>query len=163
MKEVARFLLKILIIGGVALGIAKMQAQTYAPKQLVDARIEEFVHDYMELMDTEGIAVPPQQVFMIGFHSKVKRHNAVGMAFGMFNPFAVVVALDINILNLDRNQIRWVIFHELTHDLFDIRHESGLWLMRPVMPDYVAHYDVERGICEVADYLESRGLFLKKR
>ena len=83
-------------------------------------------------------------------------YNAVGMAYGMFVDNVIMIALDPALLNLDTNQIRWTIYHELTHDVFDIRHESGLFLMRPVLPEYVTSYDIERSFCQLADYLSER-------
>lgn len=161
LKEFLRFMIKMTIITMASLFAAQAFSQE-ADRIYVDPRIEGYVLEYLDIMEQNGVIVPSQFQFMIGFDKRVRYKGAVGMAFGMFNPYSVMIALDPNILYLSHNQIRWVIFHELTHDLFDIRHESGLWLMRPVLPVYVAYYDVERGVCGVANYLTSKALFLKK-
>ena len=125
-------------------------------KSYIDPRVERYVEDYFELLEKNGITPPVQFSIQIILSKKHMRYNAVGMAYGMFTDNVVMIALDPEILNLDVNQIRWTIYHELTHDIFDIRHESGLFLMTPVLPPFVTQYDLEASVCQLADYLSGR-------
>ena len=125
-------------------------------KTFIDSRVEKYVEDYFEQLQENGIVIPPQFSVQIIVSKKHMTYNAVGMAFGMFTDNIVMIALSPEIFFMDVNQIRWTIYHELTHDVFDIRHESGLFLMRPVLPEYVTSYDLERSFCQLADYLSER-------
>ena len=120
----------------------------------VDSRLEQYVCEYIEILETAGIEIPDQRRFMVKVHKKSLPRGAAGAAWGMFKPQMVMIAVDPAALNLDHNQLRWLMFHEMTHDLWDIRHESDLFLMRPVMPEYVTSYDVKFGMQELIMHLK---------
>lgn len=122
----------------------------------VDKSLERYVDEYFEIMEENNIEMPKQVRFMVKIHKESLPRNAAAAAWGMFKPFMVMIAVDPNALFLSHNQLRWLMFHELTHDIWDIRHESGLELMEPVMPDYVSGYDVDKAMCELANYLKEK-------
>ena len=129
---------------------------TVSGKTFIDSRVEKYVEDYFEQLHESGVVAPPQFSVQIIVSKKYMAYNAVGMAFGMFTDNIVMIALSPDIFYLDVNQIRWTIYHELTHDIFNIRHESGLFLMRPVLPEYVTSYDIDMAFCQLADYLSAK-------
>ena len=154
MKETTRFIIKVTILTVLSLVAAKATAAVIPSTESdIDKRVFPIVVEYVELLKASGVEIPFQYKIQVVVKKEVLAEGAVGMAFGMFADSVVMVALDPDIFYLSRNQMRWVIFHELTHDIFNIRHESGLFLMRPVLPEYVTDYDVQSGMCELADYL----------
>jgi len=47
------------------------------------------------------------------------------MAMGMFNPYCVNVVVSIDIWKfLDRSEKKALIYHELSHDVFDLHHNT---------------------------------------
>lgn len=152
MKETLKFLVKMVIITFASLFIAQATAQVYE----VDKPLQRYVDEYMEIMELNDIEIPHQVRFMVKYQKKSLPRGAAGAAWGMFKPFMVMIAVDPDAVWLSHNQMRWLMFHELTHDIWDIKHESGLELMFPVMPDYVSRYDVDKAVCEVANYLKNR-------
>lgn len=133
----------------ISLLIALFTAQVYE----VDPRLERYVDDYFEILKENNVKIPPQVRFMVKIHKESLPRDAAGAAWGMFKPYMVMIAVDPNALFLSHNQLRWLLFHELTHDIWDIRHESGLKIMRPVMPDYVSGYEVNEAMCELIQVL----------
>ena len=152
MKKTLKFAGQLIIITAISLFAAQATAQVYN----VDSRLERYVDEYIEIMQLNEIPVPTQVRFMVIFHKESLPRNAAAAAWGMFRPFMVMIAVDPEAIWLSHNQLRWLMFHELTHDIWDIRHESGLELMKPVIPEYVSAYDVDKALCEVANYLKNR-------
>lgn len=134
----------------------QLSAQAHLPYNPldIDKGLQRYIDQYIDVMTAAGVEIPNQERFWVKFAGdNIVRPPVVGMAFGMFDPKSVVVGITPRLLALDKQYLKWVLWHELTHDLFDIRHESGLWLMMPSLPEYVTDYDVERALCDVADYL----------
>lgn len=152
MREVLKFLLKMIIITLAALFVAQATAQSYD----VDPPLQRYVDEYIEIMELNDIQIPQQVRFMVKYQKKSLPRGAAGAAWGMFKRNMVMVAVDPDAVWLSHNQMRWLMFHELTHDIWDIKHESGLKLMFPIIPDYVSRPEVDKAICEVANYLKNR-------
>lgn len=152
MKKTLKFVTQLIALTVISLFAAQARAQVYD----VDSRLERYVDEYIEIMELNEIPVPNQVRFMVRFHKESLPRNAAAAAWGMFKPFMVMVAVDPQAIWLSHNQLRWLMFHELTHDIFDVRHESGLELMKPVIPEYVSGHDVDKALCEVANYLKEK-------
>lgn len=131
--------------------ITLLTAQVYD----VDPRLEPYLNEYLEIMEENNIKIPQQVRIMVKVNSKALPRGAAGAAWGMFKPFMIMVAVDPNALFMSNSELKWLMFHELTHDIWDIRHESGLKLMKPTIPDYVTRYSLDDAVCELVEYIRN--------
>ena len=71
-------------------------------------------------------------------NQKKEESNTLAIAWGMFDNCRVEIQVDKkNWLEAD-NVIRlWVVYHELAHDIFNIKHGEGGPLMAPYIPQFI--------------------------
>ena len=100
-------------------------------KYFVSPQIQPYVKEYLKLMRDNGIKVKDQD-FMIVFNSKMPLPSIAGYAYGMFKDDFVLIAINPIIWSgLNKQQKRTLIFHELSHDLFDCLHTNDVHVMNP--------------------------------
>ena len=100
-------------------------------KYFVSPQIQPYVKEYLKLMRDNSIKVKDQD-FVIIFNSKMPMPNIAGYAYGMFKDDFVLININPMIWSvLNKHQKRTLIFHELSHDLFNTLHTSDVHVMNP--------------------------------
>ena len=71
-------------------------------------------------------------------NQKKEDTNTLALALGMFDNCRVQIQIDKkNWLEADNVRRLWVIYHELAHDIFNIKHGEGGPLMAPSIPPFI--------------------------
>lgn len=143
-----------ILVAASIIGFGKAEVNEGKDKQFIDPRIESVVCEYINTLEAEGIEVPNPDIFIVGFSKKMNLPNALGLAYGMDNIYTLI-ALDPSILNYSSNAKKWVVFHELTHDLFDMRHGSCA-LMHYGMTGEVTFADLDHAMTELIYILKNK-------
>lgn len=100
-------------------------------KYYVSPQIEPYVNEYFELLRDNDITVKRQN-FVVMFNSKMPHPSIAGYAWGMFRDDVVIVNISPKIwIFLNKQQKRSLIFHELSHDLFNSLHTEDVYIMNP--------------------------------
>ena len=96
--------------------------------------LQPYVFEYINTLDKFGIKFK-RQSFIVVFDADIMGTPLVGQAKGMFNNDLVYVKINPRLWNqLTVKQKRHLIFHELSHDIFNIEHTEDIELMKPSMP-----------------------------
>lgn len=122
--------------------------------EVIDQAVEKYYCEYVELLASRGIDIPEQHRIYIGFGQDMPK-GVLGLAHGMFHDNFVLISLNPVIMNFPEDAIRWVIFHELSHDLFNAPHGSTI-LMFPALMGF-EHRELSHALDALAEYLQSRG------
>ena len=89
--------------------------------------------EYLLTLDNYDIEFKKQS-FIVVFDADIIRTDILGMAKGMYNDSLVYVIINPDIWRrLTTKQRRHLIFHELSHDMFNTEHTTEVELMRPSM------------------------------
>jgi len=95
------------------------------------------VREYIAVLESEGVDITfGKDLCTIDFSSTLPR-NILGIAWGM--NVDNVTHVEINEFtwwNLSYNQKKFLIWHELSHDVFNLEHYSTLMMSTP-MPGYI--------------------------
>ena len=140
-------LLKILLIG---LLFTNCTSQVKRPVYVneVNYYLRPYVTDYLRVLDSNNIKFKKQN-FIVVFDADMMVTNLLGLARGMFNDDLVYVKINPRLWEkLTHKQKRHLIFHELSHDLFNIEHTEDIELMRPSMASPLKSFsmDIEKEI-----------------
>lgn len=89
----------------------------------IDPTLLPYVLDYEAELNDRGVQIPANQSFSVLLTRMPMR--LAGIAIGMFNNTTVNVAINIRLWNTyTETQKRFLIYHELSHDVFNIEHDS---------------------------------------
>ena len=127
-------ILKILLIGLLFVNCSK-PVETPEPVYTYELsrELQPYVFEYLETLEKFDIKFKKQS-FIVVFDSDIMRTPLVGQAKGMFNDNLVYVKINPKLWSyLTVKQKRHLIFHELSHDIFNIEHTTEVELMRPQM------------------------------
>ena len=111
---------------------------------------------YLETLEKHDIKFKKQN-FILVFDGDIMRTNLLGQARGMFNDELVYVKINPRIWNvLTQKQKKHLIFHELSHDIFNIEHTDMIALMKPSMasPSVSLAMDIDREIITLMSYIK---------
>ena len=110
------------------------------PKQdkftvLISDQIKPYVVEYLNTLEANSIDYKKQNLVVM-FDIGLISQDAAGIAYGMFNDsFVFIGVCPRSWQQLNHDQKKWLIWHELSHDLFNIEHTDNVEVMRPVMID----------------------------
>lgn len=95
--------------------------------------LKPYVFMYLEALEKHGIKFNDQN-FIVVFDADIMRTPLVGQARGMHNDELVYVQINPKLWSvLTNKQKKHLIFHELSHDIFNIEHTELIALMKPSM------------------------------
>ena len=152
--------LKLLIIGLLFINCTN-KAQQIEPTYTyeVSRALQPYVFEYMATLDKYEIEYKKQS-FIVVFDSDIMRTPLVGQAKGMFNDDLVYVKINPRDWGyLTPKQRRHLIFHELSHDIFNTLHTEDIELMKPSLPSDVKSFamDIDKEIDELMKYIKNNG------
>ena len=98
--------------------------------EFIEYPYREYVTEYVVTLEKNGIDVPTQKRWTIREEPRFYRTAVIGQAIGMLDSREVMISVHPLLKFKDQNTIRFVLWHELTHDIFDVRHGTTL-LMKP--------------------------------
>ena len=122
-------------------------------QQRVDERLKPYVQEYFELLDSNNIEYEVS-ILIIQVRRSLKGLNYLGAAYGMNDDSKVHVVITPEFFNLDEGTKKWVIFHELSHDLFNLKH-GVIELMNKRVYDYTDMKTLDRSKEELILHLKS--------
>ena len=117
------------IVVKIALGV--MLAVLFTLENEIDYTFVEYpyrkyVREYVKELEEAGIKVPKQKRWTIRTEPSFFITTTIGQAIGMLDDRQVMVFVH-PLLKLQReNVIRFVIWHELSHDVFNLRHGTTM-------------------------------------
>ena len=99
----------------------------------INKELQTYVKEYLLTLDNYDIEFNKQS-FIVVFDADIIRTDILGMAKGMYNDNLVYVIINPDIWRrLTTKQRRHLIFHELSHDIFNTEHTTEVELMKPSM------------------------------
>ena len=99
----------------------------------INKELQSYVKEYLLTLDNYDIEFKKQS-FIVVFDADIIRTDILGMAKGMYNDSLVYVIINPDIWRrLTTKQRRHLIFHELSHDIFNTEHTTEVELMKPSM------------------------------
>lgn len=117
-----------------------------------DKELLPYIKRYLKLLEDHNIEYDKSQPFLVKFN-RWANGQTLGVAWGMFEDGYV---------NIHINKQTWAImtanerlitmFHELSHDLFNLEHGS-IELMKPYKPSEVTSEDLKRMTKELVKHL----------
>lgn len=118
----------------------------------IDNRLKPYVQEYFDLLDANDIKYDTPTI-LIRVAQPFKGIDYLGIALGMNDDTLVYIKISPRFFDLDRNTRRWVMFHELSHDIFNLKHGS-IELMNKKVYDYTDFKTLERSKKELIKYLK---------
>jgi hypothetical protein len=92
----------------------------------VEYPYQKYVKEFVKELEDAGIKIPEQKRWTIRTEPSFFVTTTIGQAVGMFDDRQVMVFVH-PLLKLQKpNVIRFVIWHELSHDVFNLRHGSTM-------------------------------------
>ena len=92
----------------------------------VEYPYQKYVKEFVKELEDAGIKIPEQKRWTVRTEPSFFVTTTVGQAIGMFDDRQVMVFVH-PLLKLQReNVIRFVIWHELSHDVFNLRHGTTM-------------------------------------
>ena len=98
--------------------------------EFIEEPYRKYVTEYVETLEANGIDVPSQKRWTVRDEARFFITTTIGEARGMFDDREVMIFIHPLLKLKDENIIRFVMWHELTHDIFNVRHGTTL-LMKP--------------------------------
>ena len=99
----------------------------------LNEKLKPYVFEYLNELEDNNIKFKNQS-FIVMFDLDLINSPFAGLARGMFNEDLVFVVINPEIFfSMNEKQRRILIFHELSHDIFNIRHTASVKLMFPNM------------------------------
>tara|TARA_R110000737_G_scaffold69034_2_gene97374 strand:+ start:193 stop:681 length:489 start_codon:yes stop_codon:yes gene_type:complete len=129
----------------------------YSPNiTAVAPELRPLVNEYINTLESNNIRLPLGcDLVLIDFSLSLPR-NVLGMAFGMEIDNVTVVSINAyQWLDLTPNQKKLLIFHELSHDIFNLYHFSTPIMDTP-MPMHVSDLDLLISIDKLINLLKLR-------
>ena len=125
-------------------------------KRFVSPEIEPYVNEFLELLSDNDIKVKDQD-FVVMFSLDLPHSRIAGYAVGMFNDDFVSVNINPIIWSvLNNSQKRTLIFHELSHDLFNTLHSDDVFVMNPQLHQPLRSFlnDTKKSDKELIKYIK---------
>lgn len=141
-----------LLIGLLFINCTAQQEFTY---ECNDA-LKPYLFMYLESLEKHDIKIKKQN-FILVFDADIMRTPLLGQARGMFNDDLVYVKINPSSWsNLTNKQRKHLIFHELSHDIFNIEHTEDIVLMKPVMasPQESSAMNIDMEIITLMSYIK---------
>jgi hypothetical protein len=125
---VGRFVYRLVIVVTIfAFALQGCKGQNF----VADKELMPYVHEYMQFLKQERIGAQFQTKFVVAFNPFLDSFRFAGYAEGMNKDKEVNVYVSRMVWNRsNEGQKRWLIFHELSHDLFNLKHGT-CELMKP--------------------------------
>ena len=123
-----------------------------AEAQRIDKNLQPYLDSYTELLADNDIKIP-NNGYIIAYNSKMLVTPYLGVALGMYVPNFVYIRVNPNFTELSENQRVWIMYHELTHDIFNIEHNE-IELMARHVPMYVDAILLSRAKRGLVKYLK---------
>lgn len=153
--------LKVLLAGLLFMSCANQDNQVQDPVQAFtyecSKALQPYVFEYLATLEKYDIKFKKQS-FIVVFDGDIMRSNIVGQAQGMFNDNLVYVKVDPRAWGLlTPKQRKHLIFHELSHDIFNIEHTMEVELMRPSLPSPSESFvmDIDKEIDILMKYIKN--------
>ena len=125
-------ILKILLIGLLFINCTSQIKEPVYTYEL-SKELQPYVFEYLSTLEKYDIKFKKQS-FIVVFSPDLVRTNLLGVAKGMFNNELVYVKINPRLWNwLTPKQKKHLIFHELSHDIFNVVHTEDVELMKPSM------------------------------
>ena len=144
-------LLTIIVVGKIQ---DKFRSNERPQTVFINSTLAPFITEYMDKLESEGIDLTwGKDLVSIDFSMSLP-NNILGIAWGMDIDNITVISVNGRVWNrLTHQQKRLLVFHELTHDLFNVRHfETGL--MDTPMPLFVSKDKVDCVMDDLVAYLK---------
>lgn len=127
----------------------------YIPKVvMIHSKLSPFVKEYRDILLSNQVLVPWGKDLVIIDFSSAMPDFVLGVAWGMNIDNVTVVSINYKSWNfLSYQQKRYLIFHEISHDVFNFEHFETP-LMNTPMPDFVSKYKVDKDMRELIKYLK---------
>ena len=109
----------------------------------VDRQLQPYLMEFDRVMHDAGIDVKYGSLVVIKFVSL--RTGLLGVAWGMNHDVTVIHINPVLWATMSHQDKRMVMFHELAHDVFNLKHWSTL-LMNPVKPQLLDKAFVDNAI-----------------
>ena len=125
-----------------------------APEKFaVNSMIRPYVAEYQMILQSHGIELPWGKVVVIDFTPTLPS-GTLGVAWGMDVDEVTVISINMSDWrHLTNQERRIVVFHELTHDLFNLQHFSTP-LMDTPMPMTVTKQLVDSAMAQLIEILK---------
>ena len=153
--------LKILLLGLLFINCADQDSQVQESVQVFtyecSRELQPYVFEYLATLQKYDIKFKKQS-FIVVFDGDIMRSRIVGQAQGMFNDDLVYVKIDPRAWGLfTPKQRKHLIFHELSHDLFNTEHTMEIELMKPSMPSPSDSFvmDIDKEIDQLMKHIKN--------
>ena len=117
------------IVVKIALGVMLAVLSTLEKEidyTFVEYPYRKYVKEYVKELEDAGIEVPEQKRWTVRTEPSFFVTTTIGQAIGMYDDRQVMIFVH-PLLKLQReNVIRFVIWHELSHDVFNLRHGTTM-------------------------------------
>lgn len=112
--------------------------------EYIAPQIKPYVDMYFKDLKRYGIKFEKKD-FGVMFSTKLVGTPYSGIAYGMFNDNLVYVAINpYQWLILGETERKYLIYHELSHDLFNLKHNDFSFIMKSKMsPSYEYYFVVD--------------------
>jgi len=145
-------ILYVLLISAIT-GYSQPKTNTF----LVDRELIHFVVSFEQELSKRGAEVDWSYQDIVIRFCYINNRDILGIAYGMFHDTDISIGINKSSWNeLSYNQKKWVMWHELAHDLFNYKHYD-LELMMKSVPQHVLTSDLNRVVNELAkDLLDNQ-------
>jgi hypothetical protein len=116
----------VLFMGAMSVFLGYIGANGVRDLTFVNARYKPYIIEFIKEMDAEGIKIPKQQRWTIEEDMLLYNAGLNGIAVGMNDDRQVNIRLSPRLRWVDKNAVRFTIWHELAHDLYNVKHGEGL-------------------------------------
>lgn len=149
-------ILKILFIG---LLFINCSSQTKEPVYTYELskELRPYVFEYLSTLEKHDIKFKKQS-FIVVFDADIMSTPLIGEAKGMFDDNLIYVKINPKLWGqINHKQKRHLIFHELSHDIFNIKHTEDIELMKPSMasPAQSFKMNIEQEIINLMNHIKN--------
>lgn len=156
--------IKLLLIGFLFINCANKAPELEKPEEPqiiytyeLSRELKPYVFEYLNTLKKYDIEFKKQSLIVV-FDADIMRTSLVGQAKGMFNDDLVYVKINPKLWGyLTTKQKRHLIFHELSHDIFNTEHTTEIKLMYPSMssPQGAFAMNIDKAIDELMKYIKN--------
>ena len=125
----------VLFMGAMSIFLGYVGANGGRDLTFVSERYRPYVLEFIQEMDANGIKIPTQQRWTIEEDLLLYNAGLMGIAVGMNDDRQVNIRLSPRLRWSNENAVRFTIWHELAHDVFNIEHGEGYLMKRSSSKD----------------------------
>jgi len=92
----------------------------------VEHPYQKYVKEFVNELEDAGIKIPEQKRWTVRTEPSFFLTTTIGQAVGMLDDRQVMLFVHPLLKNKNPNVIRFVIWHELSHDVFNLRHGTTM-------------------------------------